>query len=195
MQAMWMMAVVALTTVPMAWWLRGAPKAPAAGGAAASTLTLREQLKVAARDRSYWCLHAGFFTCGFQLAFVTAHLPSYLVDRGLPVSTGGWVLAENQDSDSIVVFKIDSTTGKLSPTGAKSWRFKYRVAGKEKVLCLGQYPDIGLKDARDLRDEARNQVALGVDPGAQRKAEKAAKIAETEHTFEAVARREPQRSA
>lgn len=77
----------------------------------------------------------------------------------------------------------------LSPTGAKSWRFKYRIAGKEKALCLGQYPDISLKDARDLRDAARNQLALGVDPGEQKKAEKAAKVAATEHTFEAVARR------
>jgi len=35
----------------------------------------------------------GFFTCGFQLAFITVHLPAYLVDRGLPVQTGGWVIA------------------------------------------------------------------------------------------------------
>ena len=35
----------------------------------------------------------GFFTCGFQLAFITAHLPAYLVDRGLSVQVGGWVLA------------------------------------------------------------------------------------------------------
>ncbi|MBI4274674.1 MAG: MFS transporter, partial [Rhizobiales bacterium] len=43
--------------------------------------------------RSYVLLVLGFFTCGFQLAFVTAHLPSYLVDRGLPVEVGGWVIA------------------------------------------------------------------------------------------------------
>ena len=35
----------------------------------------------------------GFFTCGFQLAFITVHLPAYLVDRGMPVQTGGWVIA------------------------------------------------------------------------------------------------------
>jgi len=35
----------------------------------------------------------GFFTCGFQLAFITVHLPAYLIDRGIPASTGGWVLA------------------------------------------------------------------------------------------------------
>ena len=35
----------------------------------------------------------GFFTCGFQLAFVTVHLPSYLVDRGLSTQIGGWTIA------------------------------------------------------------------------------------------------------
>ncbi len=43
--------------------------------------------------RSYVLLLLGFFTCGFQLAFVTVHLPSYLVDRGLSVEVGGWTLA------------------------------------------------------------------------------------------------------
>lgn len=43
--------------------------------------------------RSYVLLVLGFFTCGFQLAFVTVHLPAYLSDRGIPTSTGGWVLA------------------------------------------------------------------------------------------------------
>ena len=43
--------------------------------------------------RSYVLLVLGFFTCGFQLAFVTVHLPSYLVDRGLSAEVGGWTLA------------------------------------------------------------------------------------------------------
>ncbi len=43
--------------------------------------------------RSYVLLVLGFFTCGFQLAFITVHLPAYLVDRGIPIQTGGWVLA------------------------------------------------------------------------------------------------------
>lgn len=77
----------------------------------------------------------------------------------------------------------------LSTTGAKSWRLKYRFAGKEKALCLGQYPDIGLKDAREMRDEARNKLALGIDPGAARRAEIEARATAIESTFEAVARR------
>jgi MFS family permease len=43
--------------------------------------------------RSYVLLVLGFFTCGFQLAFITVHLPAYLVDRGIPAETGGWVIA------------------------------------------------------------------------------------------------------
>ena len=43
--------------------------------------------------RSYLFLVLGFFTCGFQLAFITVHLPAYLVDRGLSASVGGWTMA------------------------------------------------------------------------------------------------------
>lgn len=86
MQALWMMAVAALATAPLAWLLGNgrapAPAAtPVARGAASTSLpappqlTLREQLRIAARDRSYWCLHAGFFTCGFHIAFLVTHLP------------------------------------------------------------------------------------------------------------------------
>lgn len=78
--AMYAMAAGALATIPLAWWLRGQPKpvaaAPAAGAPApAAEMTLREQLRIAFRDKSYWCLHAGFFTCGFHIAFLVTHLP------------------------------------------------------------------------------------------------------------------------
>ncbi|MBU6458606.1 MAG: MFS transporter [Bradyrhizobium sp.] len=53
----------------------------------------RQALAEAFGHRSYVLLVLGFFTCGFQLAFITVHLPAYLVDRGLPVQTGGWVIA------------------------------------------------------------------------------------------------------
>src|SRR5256714_15567569 len=43
--------------------------------------------------RSYVLLVLGFFTCGFQLAFITVHLPAFLADSGIPASTGGWVIA------------------------------------------------------------------------------------------------------
>ncbi len=73
------------------------------------------------------------------------------------------------------------------PAGGKWWRFKYRFGGKEKLLSLGTYPEVSLALARQRRDEARMQVADGIDPSQARKALKAAGI-QNENTFEAVAR-------
>jgi MFS family permease len=61
-----------------------------AGGVPAQTY--RQALAEALRHRSYVLLVLGFFTCGFQLGFVTVHLPSYLIDRGLSAQVGGWTL-------------------------------------------------------------------------------------------------------
>ncbi|MGA2291450.1 MFS transporter [Bradyrhizobium sp.] len=55
--------------------------------------TFRHALAEAFGHRSYVLLVLGFFTCGFQLAFITVHLPAYLVDRGMAAQTGGWVIA------------------------------------------------------------------------------------------------------
>ncbi len=76
----------------------------------------------------------------------------------------------------------------ISPTGGKWWRFKYRFAGKEKRLSLGVYPDVGLKEARAARDEARKLVSQGVDPSAVRKKNRRQQNTETENAFESVAR-------
>jgi MFS family permease len=76
------MAACCLATVPLAWPLRGTggPRTAAAPGEA---LTLGAQLRVAARDTSYWCLHLGFFTCGFHVAFLVTHLPGQVQLCGL----------------------------------------------------------------------------------------------------------------
>ena len=76
----------------------------------------------------------------------------------------------------------------VNPSGSKLWRFKYRVEGKEKLLALGAYPEISLKEARARRDEARQLLAHGVDPGMQRKAQKISGADGTAHCFEALAR-------
>jgi MFS family permease len=55
--------------------------------------SLRQALVEAFAHRSYVLLVLGYFTCGFQLAFITVHMPSYLVDRGLSATVGGWTLA------------------------------------------------------------------------------------------------------
>jgi integrase len=76
----------------------------------------------------------------------------------------------------------------VSPAGGKLWRWKYRISGKEKRLAIGAYPDTGLADARDTRDAARKLLAAGVDPGEQRKAEKAAGEERAANSFEVIAR-------
>lgn len=68
----------------------GGPASPASPGPAQS---IPQALAEAFRHRSYVLLVAGFFTCGFQLAFITAHLPAYLKDAGLSAAIGGWTLA------------------------------------------------------------------------------------------------------
>lgn len=85
------------------------------------------------------------------------------------------------------IFDRDGLFMIITPSGGKWWRFKYRFGGKEKLLSLGTYPEIGLAKARTKRDKAREQVADGIDPGQVRKAIKAAKI-DTENSFEVIAR-------
>lgn len=72
----------------------------------------------------------------------------------------------------------------VNPSGGKWWRFKYRYGGKGKLLSLGTYPAVKLKDARIKRDDARQQIAAGVDPGAVRRATKASQA----NSFEAIGR-------
>jgi len=76
----------------------------------------------------------------------------------------------------------------VMPNGSKYWRIKYRIAGKEKRLALGVYPDVSLADARRKRDDARQKVAAGVDPSAVRKAEKRTARLNAANSFEAIAR-------
>jgi integrase len=74
----------------------------------------------------------------------------------------------------------------VSTSGAKLWRFKYRVDGKEKGLAFGAYSDVTLGEARDKRDVARKQLDAGIDPSVQKKADKRAKTASTATTFASV---------
>jgi integrase len=76
----------------------------------------------------------------------------------------------------------------INPSGGKWWRFKYRYAGKEKLLSLGIYPDISLKDARDRRDQERRKLADRIDPAVNRAAAKAAWLGNQANSFEIIAR-------
>ncbi len=123
MQAMWMMAAVALTTIPMAWWLRDRPVAATAAPAADTGMTLRRQLKLAVRDRSYWCLHAGFFTCGFHIAFLVTHLPGEVNLCGLGASVA---------STSLAIIGLANVAGSLA-AGALGNRVRM------KMILFGMY--------------------------------------------------------
>jgi len=77
---------------------------------------------------------------------------------------------------------------KVSPSGGKWWRLKYRFDGKEKRISLGVYPEVLLKDARDLRDDARKLLREGIDPGEHKKLQKFARADRNANSFEVVAR-------
>lgn len=61
----------------------------------------------------------------------------------------------------------------VAPSGGKWWRLKYRIAGVERRLSLGTYPETSLKAAREKRDAARALIVQGIDPSDARKASKA----------------------
>ena len=75
----------------------------------------------------------------------------------------------------------------ITQAGGKLWRWKYRFDGAEKLMALGRYPEVALADARERRDAARKRLANGIDPMAERMAEKTALQVATEHTFEKIA--------
>ncbi|MEO7505074.1 MAG: integrase arm-type DNA-binding domain-containing protein [Sphingomicrobium sp.] len=75
----------------------------------------------------------------------------------------------------------------VTATGSKLWRLKYRIGGKEKKLALGAYPEVGLKEARTRRDEARKAAQLGSDPSVARREARIAKRISTANTFGGIA--------
>lgn len=94
-QALIVFAFTLLPTLPISI-VMATRKTGAAVGATAANLpnqTIAQALGEAFKHRSYVLLVLGFFTCGFQLAFITVHMPAYLKDAGLPAWVGGWTLA------------------------------------------------------------------------------------------------------
>jgi MFS family permease len=91
-ETLWVFAAVLLLIVPLAMMIaapRGAPGAPTRPLAGQ---TVSHALAEALGHKSYVLLIIGYFTCGFQLFFITVHLPAYLVDRGVPTEVGGWAI-------------------------------------------------------------------------------------------------------
>lgn len=91
--AMWSLAVLTLTALPLTRLLRRTPDTTAAHAASAPDGGLKRAVRNAMRDRSYLLLHAGFFTCGFHIAFLVTHLPGEVDLCGLSPSVASWSLA------------------------------------------------------------------------------------------------------
>jgi len=88
-------------------------------------------------------------------------------------------------------YKLSDTNGLhvyVTKAGSKIFRYRYEFLGKEKNLVIGDYPKMGLLDARRARDEARQLLKSGKDPSAQKKLEKAIQRSDAVATFEVVAK-------
>lgn len=97
--------------------------------------------------------------------------------------------AKFTDKQSTVPWKIFDGDGLfllMSPAGGKLWRLKYYHQKKEKYLALGAYPAVGLKEARQRRDDARKLIASGIDPAEDKKQKAEAAKVEASNTFRTI---------
>ena len=126
--AMYALAALSLLTLPLALGLRRRPaaetaataKAAASAAAGVPIETLAAQVRRALRDPSYLCLHAGFFTCGFHIAFLVTHLPSEVSLCGLPTTVSGI---------SIAIIGLANIAGSLGAGALGTrYRMKYLLA-------------------------------------------------------------------
>src|SRR3984957_9955273 len=127
--AMLGVAGATLLTLPLALLMRRrkeAPGSPAMMRAAGPGLTLRQQLRVAAAERSYWWLHLGFFTCGFHVAFLVTHLPGEVRLCGLSPVVG---------ANSLAIIGLANVVGSL---GAGWLGTRYRLKHLLFWIYLGR---------------------------------------------------------
>ncbi len=147
--AMFTLAASSLLTLPLARALRPRSTAssqvqhdaPASPGHAATLpavmpaepdKTLRQQLHIALRDRSYWCLHLGFFTCGVHIAFLVTHLPGEIALCGLPASVSAVALA------LIGLFNVAGSliVGVLGQRYRMKWLLAWMYASRAVMIAL-----------------------------------------------------------
>jgi integrase len=89
------------------------------------------------------------------------------------------------------VLKLTDSNGlylEVKPNGSKLWRYRYRIAGKENLFAVGEYPALSLQEARKARDGARELVKQGIHPSHARQTTFANQLTKNANTFEAVAR-------
>ena len=99
--------------------------------ASARPQSLKAALSEAFSHRSYVLLVLGFFTCGFQLAFITAHLPAYLKDAGLSAAIGGWTLAVIGLANAVGSL----SAGWLSTRMSKRWLLAWIYLGRSVAIA------------------------------------------------------------
>lgn len=105
--------------------------------------------------------------------------------------TDAAIRSAKPESKTVKLFDGGGLYLEVAPTGGKWWRLKYRYLGKEKRISLGVYPAIGLKDARDRREQSKKLLAQGIDPSEKKRAAKAdayTAAREQAATFENVSR-------
>jgi MFS family permease len=132
-EALIVFAASLLLVLPLSLALatRPAANAPSRSGLApAANQSIRQALAEAFRHRSYVLLVLGFFTCGFQLAFITTHLPAYLRDTGLPASIGGWTLAVIGLANAFGSL----SSGWLSTRMSKRWLLAWIYLGRSVAI-------------------------------------------------------------
>src|SRR5579859_5729943 len=98
-----------------------------------------------------------------------------LTDNGIRTAVRAAVRRKLFDSGGLYLL--------VDPPRRPGWRLKYRIAGREKLLSLGVYPDVSLKRAREKREDARRLIADGTDPSLERKTQRTARA----DTFKAIA--------
>ncbi len=95
--------------------------------------------------------------------------------------------AKSNSEKSVYLFDGEGLFLHITTGGSKLWRMKYRFAGKTKMLSMGKYPEVTLKEARTKREEAKKLISSGVDPSQNRKTERRATEEKAQNSFEALA--------
>ncbi|HEX2726125.1 MAG TPA: MFS transporter [Beijerinckiaceae bacterium] len=130
-QALIVFAVTVLLVLPLSIPLATrAIGGSAVAGPSAANQSIAEALREAFRHRSYVLLVLGFFTCGFQLAFITVHLPAYLKDANLPLWVGGWTLASIGLANAVGSLG----SGWLSTRMSKRWLLAWIYLARSVVI-------------------------------------------------------------
>ena len=131
-------AVIVLVILPLSLALATPPaEGKAAAGPAQS---IPQALAEAFRHRSYVLLVLGFFTCGFQLAFITVHLPAYLKDGGLSTAVGGWTLAAIGLCNAVGSLGAGWLTGRMSRRWLLAWIYLGRSLAITVFILLPLTP-------------------------------------------------------